>query len=251
MSERVSCIRKDTAEIVEVDFKSIKSGDTVFTRDGFAVIVGEDADAHQSGDASYDGWLLYDADGDAQFPEDLLAEVKPYVITTSSGSEFYMDGALHIERNDMLYGTAAMSEEFDDTDAARAAEKDGVRLIRGMENVPDGVYLDTAENRALIVSAMLKDEPLKQGPLSLTEMREMAARHNGRVKGAVFLETNFVVREGFDAIQDAMSEKLTGSPLLAGLEYEFIPAASSKTSLCFEVVGDATAILEMEAADDD
>ena len=265
MSQRVSCIRKGAAAITEVDFESIKAGDTVFTRDGFALVVGEDA--HRSGDASYDGWLLYDADGDAQFPEDLVAGVKPYVITTASGSEFYLDGAVHIERNDMLYGTVAMSEEFDDEDAAKAAERDGIRLIRGMKNVPDGVYLDTAENRVLIsaaskpenqtqeenknMSVKLKDEPLKQGPLSLAQMREMASKYNGFVKGAVFLDANFVVREGFDTIQDAMSEKLTGSPLLAGLEYEFIPSASSKDSLCFEVLGDATAILEMESADDD
>ena len=51
---------------------------------------------------------------------------------------------MHIARDDELF-------LFDDDEqAARAAERDGVRLIYGMEYVPDGVYLDTPENREVI-----------------------------------------------------------------------------------------------------
>ena len=35
-------------------------------------------------------------------------------------------------------------------EAAKAAEQDGVRLIYGMDGIPDGIYIDTPENRELI-----------------------------------------------------------------------------------------------------
>ena len=73
---------------------------------------------------------------------------KAYLIIYSQDSSFYIPNAIHIERNDelMLVDT--------DEEAALVAEKDGVQLIYGMEHVPDGVYLDTPENRAVIVKEL-------------------------------------------------------------------------------------------------
>ena len=62
---------------------------------------------------------------------------KGYVFAIADGSEFYIPDAVHIERDDELFLFA------DDEQAAQAAERDGVRLIYGMEHVPDGVYVDT------------------------------------------------------------------------------------------------------------
>ena len=42
-------------------------------------------------------------------------------------------------------------QDYDgDFEAAKAAEQDGVRLIYGMDGIPDGIYIDTPENRELI-----------------------------------------------------------------------------------------------------
>ena len=88
-----------------------------------------------------------------------------YVFAVADGSEFYIPGALHVERDDELFLFA------DDEEAALAAERDGFPLIRGMEDVPDGVYLDTEENRAAILLG-LREHPeyrtathtVEQGP---------------------------------------------------------------------------------------
>ena len=69
---------------------------------------------------------------------------KGYVFAVADGSEFYIPDAVHIERDDELFLFA------DDEQAAQVAERDGVRLIYGMEHVPDGVYVDTPENREVI-----------------------------------------------------------------------------------------------------
>ena len=64
----VSCIRKGDTKVQEVTFESLRAGDTIFVK-GCARIVEEDA--HYSGDASYDGYLLYDTEGESWFPRDL------------------------------------------------------------------------------------------------------------------------------------------------------------------------------------
>ncbi len=73
-----------------------------------------------------------------------MSSEKGYVFAIADGSEFYIPDAVHIERDDELFLFA------DDEQAAQAAERDGVRLIYGMEHVPDGVYVDTPENREVI-----------------------------------------------------------------------------------------------------
>ena len=75
---------------------------------------------------------------------------KGYVFAIAEDSSFYIPNALHVERDDDLF----LFE--DDAEAAKAAERDGVRLIYGMEDVPDGIYLDTPQNRAAILDSLEK-----------------------------------------------------------------------------------------------
>ena len=76
--------------------------------------------------------------------------IKSYLICTTTDSDFYIPNALHIERNDEL-----MLVE-DDIQASIEAEKDGIKLIYEMEFVPNGVYLDTEENRKTILEMLEK-----------------------------------------------------------------------------------------------
>lgn len=71
-----------------------------------------------------------------------------WVFAYACCSEFYMPDVLHIECNDdpMLLD--------DDALASKEAEKAGVPLIYGLEGVPDGVYVDTDENRERISKAL-------------------------------------------------------------------------------------------------
>ena len=76
---------------------------------------------------------------------------KGYVITACQDADDpYICGALHVERDD-----SSWMYESDD-EAARAAERNGVKLLYGIPYVEDGVYLDTPENRRLL-NAYSKD----------------------------------------------------------------------------------------------
>lgn len=73
-----------------------------------------------------------------------------YVVAVAQGSTFYVNGVSHIERDD-----ACVPPIFeDDESASTAAEAEGIKLIRDMEGVRDGIYLDTPENRALLQQAI-------------------------------------------------------------------------------------------------
>ena len=71
---------------------------------------------------------------------------KGYVVAVCQDlDDPYICGALHVERDSRppwLYET--------DEQAARGAERDGVRLLYGIPYVEDGVYLDTPANRRLL-----------------------------------------------------------------------------------------------------
>ena len=75
---------------------------------------------------------------------------KGYLIVTCDDSDFYIADALHVERNDSL--VPWMYE--DDIAAAKAAERDGIKLIYGMKGVEDGTYLDTPDNRRILKNAL-------------------------------------------------------------------------------------------------
>ena len=70
---------------------------------------------------------------------------KGYIITAchSDNGPFICD-ALHVEMDteNWLYN--------DDDEAARAAQRDGIKLICGVPFVPDGIYLDTPDNREIL-----------------------------------------------------------------------------------------------------
>ena len=56
----------------------------------------------------------------------------------------YVRGASHVEMDTRDW-------RFDDNaEAARAAERNGVRLVYGIPFVEDGVYVNTPENRAVL-----------------------------------------------------------------------------------------------------
>ena len=57
-----------------VKFRDIKDGDIVCLQNHQTAVA--KGDAHMSEDASYDGYLFYDQEGESYFPEDFGAEVK-------------------------------------------------------------------------------------------------------------------------------------------------------------------------------
>lgn len=81
---------------------------------------------------------------------------KGYVVALADNSVYYIPGAYHVERDDsyMMYA--------DDTEAAKAAEQDGVALVYGMDGVLDGVYIDTPDNRAAILAGLEKYPEYKE-----------------------------------------------------------------------------------------
>lgn len=61
-------------ESITVPFFDLKAGDHAQTSAGLMIVCG--SDAHVSGDADYDGWIVYDESGDGYFPEDFGAPLK-------------------------------------------------------------------------------------------------------------------------------------------------------------------------------
>ena len=69
---------------------------------------------------------------------------KGYVIAVCHDQDApYICGAPHIERDSCASSWACETDE----EAARAAQRDGVKLLYGIPYVEDGIYLDTPENR--------------------------------------------------------------------------------------------------------
>lgn len=80
-----------------------------------------------------------------------MAEKKKGYLISVAYDTFYIPDALHIERDDelMMYDG--------DFEAAKAAEQDGIKLIYGMRDVPDGIYIDTPENREIILTGLERE----------------------------------------------------------------------------------------------
>ena len=76
---------------------------------------------------------------------DRTTDGEGYIVTRClSDSGPFIRNALHVEMDTRNW-------IYDDDDAAaRAAQRDGVKLIRGIPHVEDDVYLDTPENRAVL-----------------------------------------------------------------------------------------------------
>ena len=118
-------------------------------------------------------WRIFDKEDALQGDYELVNESadpsanvevpKGYVIAATEDSDSYISGALHIERDDGLHVYT------NDEEAAKAAERDGVKLIYGMPFVPDGVYIDTPENREAIAHSF------EQHRLSLPADSDVAA----------------------------------------------------------------------------
>lgn len=60
--------RDDSDGFEQVSFNEVRDGDKVRLPNGRIITVEDDA--HPSGDATYDGWLFYDTNGESYFPED-------------------------------------------------------------------------------------------------------------------------------------------------------------------------------------
>lgn len=67
----VNILREGTHQTVP--FRSLIEGDVVFGGELDGIVVG--IEAHVSGDACYDGWLLYDENGVDFYPEDFGAKL--------------------------------------------------------------------------------------------------------------------------------------------------------------------------------
>lgn len=140
----VSCVKEGTNVIVEIPFVDIRPNDTVFTDDEAIKVNTFCAGVKEN--------FITSDEGEKYLVDDLLSGVKPYVIGEAIGSEYYLPHADHVERNDMLYIDGEWINGIeDDEQAAKAAEADGVKLIYGMTGIPDGVYVDTPENRAILL----------------------------------------------------------------------------------------------------
>jgi len=76
--------------IDEVDFQELQKGDIFFVN-GVPYQVG--VDAHYSGDASYDGYLLYDTHNNGFFPEDLDRDIEPLLLKNlKEGDQVWVEG---------------------------------------------------------------------------------------------------------------------------------------------------------------
>ena len=140
----VSCVKEGTNVIVEIPFVDIRPNDTVFTDDEAIKVNTFCAGVKEN--------FITSDEGEKYLVEDLLSGVKPYVIGEAIGSDYYLPHTDHVERNDMLYIDGEWINGIeDDEQAAKAAEADGVKLIYGMTGIPDGVYVDTPENRAILL----------------------------------------------------------------------------------------------------
>lgn len=109
---------------------------------------------------------------------------KGYAVVISQDSNFYIDGVSHIERDDSCNPPLFMSDE----EAAAAAEKDGIKLIRDMALIEPGVYLDTPENRAALEQVLRENNCPYNGRLENGD-REFTVSFavNGRCRIGVFI----------------------------------------------------------------
>lgn len=78
-------------------------------------------------------------------------------------------------------------------------------------------------------------------PLTMEEMKKQMEEKN-EVTGVIRIELSDAIENDLEGFLDFISEKLTGSPLLMGIDYEVIVA--DKDWIYLKVTGDASTILE-------
>ena len=91
--------------------------------------------------------------------QDTIQELRPltkgYEITCDTNEQFHIPHALYVCVFRDLVGTEFADESY----ATKLAERDGVKLIFGMPQVPDGLYLDTEQNREIIQKYLAHKTP--------------------------------------------------------------------------------------------
>lgn len=92
-----------------------------------------------------------------------------YVVSRANSSGPYIPGAFYVTKDEYSNDSYTL---LDDKAAAKVAEKNSVKLIYGMDCVPNGVYLDTEANRAHIAEMLRKHPKLKKQGFSFTAYHE-------------------------------------------------------------------------------
>ena len=72
--------------------------------------------------------------------------------------------------------------------------------------------------------------------------KPLTMEENNEVTGVIRIELSDAIENDLEGFLDFISEKLTGSPLLMGIDYEVIVA--DKDWIYLKVTGDASTILE-------
>lgn len=68
MTETVNIVKKGSEMLSRISFTDLKEGDTFFVAGRPHIAQG---DAHFCGDSTYNGYLVYDLEGNSWFPNDL------------------------------------------------------------------------------------------------------------------------------------------------------------------------------------
>ena len=90
---------------------------------------------------------------------------------------------------------------------------------------------------------IIYNEGEKTGQLSMDDMKEMM-NEKGMVEGIIEVDIHEFINQDLEGFLDLISERLTGSPLLNGSNYDVVGREGD--SILLKVTGDASLILESE-----
>lgn len=80
--------------------------------------------------------------------------MKRWIIAITTSAWDLIPNAEHIERNDEMINR--LPEGYDDFSAAKTAKKAGIKLINDIEGIYKDLYIDTPENRKIILEYINK-----------------------------------------------------------------------------------------------
>lgn len=86
--------------------------------------------------------------------------MKNWLIAVTDSAWDLVPGAEHIERNDEMIDR--LPADYDDFAAAETAMKEGVKLISDIDGIYQNYYVDTPENRKIIMEYM-REHPKEVG----------------------------------------------------------------------------------------